>query len=66
MYLYPDNLTARPMLWLWALRDVALIGIALLSEAEILATDSKESYQDNGFTVRRANRQELRGLKGGK
>lgn len=54
------------MLWLWALRDVALIGIALLSEAEILATDSKESYQDNGFTVRRANRQELRGLKGGK
>ena len=54
------------MLWLWALRDVALIGIGLLSEAEILATDSKEFYQDNGFTVRRANRQELRGLKGGK
>ena len=54
------------MLWLWALRDVALIGIALLSEAEILATDSKEDYQDNGFTVRRANRQEVQGLKGGK
>ena len=87
MYLYPDNLTARPMLWLWALRDVALIGIGLLlsalalaqtgfvaplvvtavlresivrqrihslmnvlkgmAEVEILATDSKESYQDN-------------------
>ena len=54
------------MLWLWALRDVALIGIALLSEAEILSTDSKESYQDNGFTVHRANRQEVQGLKGGK
>lgn len=53
------------MLWLWALRDVALIGIALLSEVEILATDSKEDYQDNGFTVRRANRQEVQGLKGG-
>ena len=33
MYLYPDNLTARPMLWLWALRDVALIGIGLLLSA---------------------------------
>ena len=30
MYLYPDNLTARPMLWLWALRDVALIGVGVL------------------------------------
>ena len=30
MYLYPENLTARPMLWLWALRDVAFIGIGLL------------------------------------
>ena len=37
-----------------------------MAEVEILATDSKESYQDNGFTVRRANRQDLRGLKGGK
>ena len=26
MYLYPENLTARPMLWLWTLRDVAWIG----------------------------------------
>ena len=37
MYLYPDNLTARPMLWLWALRDVALIGIGLLLSALALA-----------------------------
>ena len=33
MYLYPDNLTARPMLWLWALRDVALIGVGVLLSA---------------------------------
>ena len=33
MYLYPDNLTARPMLWLWALRDVALIGVGVLLAA---------------------------------
>ena len=30
MYLYHENLTARPMLWLWTLRDVAFIGIGLL------------------------------------
>lgn len=30
MYLYPENLTARPMLWLWTLRDVAWIGTGLL------------------------------------
>ena len=30
MYLYPENLTARPMLWLWTLRDVAWIGPGLL------------------------------------
>lgn len=30
MYLYPENLTAQPMLWLWTLRDVAWIGTGLL------------------------------------
>ena len=30
MYLYPENLTARPMLWLWTLRDVAFICVGLL------------------------------------
>lgn len=30
MYLYPENLTARPMLWLWTLRDVVWIGTGLL------------------------------------
>ena len=32
MFIYPENLKAKPMLWLWLLRDVAVIGIgALLS-----------------------------------
>lgn len=37
MYLYPENLTARPMLWLWTLRNVAFIGIGLLLSAVALA-----------------------------
>ena len=35
MYLYPENLTARPMLWLWTLRDVAWIGTGLLLQGLI-------------------------------
>ena len=32
MFIYPENLKAKPMLWLWLLRDIAGIGIgALLS-----------------------------------
>ena len=30
MFIYPDNLKAKPKLWLWELRDVAIIGIGLL------------------------------------
>lgn len=30
MYIYPDNLKAKARLWLWELRDVAIIGAALL------------------------------------
>ena len=37
MYIYPDNLKARPMLWLWELRDVAIIAIALLLSVFALA-----------------------------
>ena len=33
MYIYPENLRAKPMLWLWYLRDVAIIGIAALISA---------------------------------
>lgn len=30
MYMYPDNLKAKAILWLWELRDIAIIGIGLL------------------------------------
>ncbi len=30
MFIYPDNLKAKPMLWLWLLRDIAVIGVAVL------------------------------------
>ena len=30
IYIYPDNLNAKASLWLWQLRDLAVIGIGLL------------------------------------
>lgn len=30
MYIYPENLKAKPTLWLWELRDIAVIGIGLI------------------------------------
>ena len=30
MYIYPENLKAKPMLWLWLLRDIAVLGAAAL------------------------------------
>ena len=30
MYIYPENLKAKPMLWLWLLRDIAIIGVSAL------------------------------------
>lgn len=30
MYIYPDNLKARATLWLWDLRDLAIIGAGAL------------------------------------
>ena len=30
IYIYPNNLKAKPTLWLWALRDVAVIGVCLV------------------------------------
>ncbi len=37
MYIYPDNLRAKPKLWLWELRDVAIIGIGFLLSVLALA-----------------------------
>ena len=30
MYIYPDNLKSKAMLWLWELRDIGIIGVGLL------------------------------------
>jgi hypothetical protein len=30
MYIYPDHLRAKATLWLWQLRDISIIGVALL------------------------------------
>lgn len=30
MYIYPDNLKAKPVMWLWQLRDIGVIGVGLL------------------------------------
>jgi hypothetical protein len=37
MYIYPENLKAKAQLWLWQLRDVAVIGFGLLLSLLALA-----------------------------
>lgn len=37
IYIYPDNLKAKAILWLWTLRDVAVIGVGLLLSVLALA-----------------------------
>ena len=37
IFIYPDNLKAKATLWLWELRDVAVIGLGLLVSALIIA-----------------------------
>lgn len=39
MYIYPSNLKAKPKLWLWELRDIAIIGVGLLLSAVALVQD---------------------------
>lgn len=37
LYIYPENLKAKATLWLWELRDLAVIGTSLLISALVLA-----------------------------
>jgi hypothetical protein len=37
LYIYPDNLKAKAVLWLWELRDIGIIGIGLLISVFALA-----------------------------
>ncbi len=47
MFIYPDNLKAKPMLWLWLLRDIAVIGIGALLSVLALAQGLGISYPLN-------------------
>ena len=40
MYIYPDNLTAKPTLFLWQLRDIAILAPALLLSIFLLVKAS--------------------------
>lgn len=37
MYLYPENLKAKPMLWFWELQNVMIIGIGTIISILILS-----------------------------
>ncbi|WP_298022623.1 hypothetical protein [uncultured Dysosmobacter sp.] len=37
MYIYPNNLKAKPKMWLWELRSLALIGVGLILSVLALA-----------------------------
>lgn len=30
MYIYPDNLKEKATMWLWSLKDLAIVGIIIL------------------------------------
>lgn len=38
IFIYPDNLTAKPTLWLWELKDLAVVGVGLLLSVLALAS----------------------------
>ncbi len=37
MYIYPSNLKAKPKMWLWELRSLAVIGVGLILSVLALA-----------------------------
>lgn len=37
MYIYPDNLRSKATMWLWQLRDIAVIGILALAAVLVFA-----------------------------
>ncbi len=40
MFIYPDNLRAKAKLWLWELKDIAVIGIGFLLSVLALTQDA--------------------------
>ena len=41
MYIYPDNLRAKPTMWLWQLRDITVIGVLALVAVLIFSNREK-------------------------
>ena len=37
IFIYPDNLTAKATMWLWELKDLAVVGVGLLLSVVALA-----------------------------
>ena len=38
IFIYPDNLTAKATMWLWELKDLAVVGVGLLLSVLALAS----------------------------
>ncbi len=38
IFIYPDNLTAKATMWLWELKDLAVVGIGLIFSVLMLAS----------------------------
>ena len=51
IYIYPDNLNAKATLWLWQLRDLAVIGIGLFLPMVLVAAYAFLSIHLDGLSV---------------
>ena len=60
MFIYPDNLKAKATLWLWELRDVAIIGVGFLFSILAIAQTGNATYK----ALMRATISEALGLNG--
>ena len=56
MFIYPENLKAKPKLWLWQLRDISIIGICMILSALALA---RYSARQTGAAPTNAIEQQL-------
>jgi len=39
-YMYPDNLKGKPILWLWYLRDIGILGVGAIISVILITTTS--------------------------
>ena len=46
MFIYPENLKAKPMLWLWELRDIGIIGVGFLLSVLALSQGADDTTRD--------------------